>query len=109
MPRRRALVLVPVLTSFVFVFGCGDDPPDKEMQQAQSAIDNARSAGADRYAHDEFVAAEQALKNAHSAVDQRDYRLALTIALDSRERAQTAAKEAADKKQAVKADAAREL
>jgi len=87
---------------------CGD-PPDKEMQQAQTAIEAARAAGADEYAHDEFAGAEDALKRARDAVDQRDYRLALNNALDARERAQNAAKEATDKKNAARANAEREL
>ena len=44
------------------------------------------------------TAAEEALKGAKAAVEQRDYRLALNDALDSRERAQNAAKQAADAK-----------
>ena len=62
------------------------------MQQAQGAIDAARAAGADRYAQRRVhSAAQDALKNAQDAVAQRDYRLALNYALDSRERAQNAA------------------
>jgi hypothetical protein len=79
------------------------------MQQAQAAIDAARASGADRYAPQEFAAAQGALKRAHDAVDERDYRLALNHALDSRERAQTAAKDAADRKAAARADADRAL
>jgi hypothetical protein len=79
------------------------------MQQAQGAIDAARAAGADDYAHDEFMAAEGALKRAREAVEQRDYRLALNNALDSRERAQNAAKEAADQKTAARDEAQRAL
>jgi hypothetical protein len=81
---------------------CGGEPPDKEIQQAQGALDAARAAGADRYAVEEFTAAEDALKRAHDAVAQRDYRLALNNALDSRERAQDAAKQAADGKAAAR-------
>ena len=77
------------------------------MQQAQGAIDAAR-AGADEYAHDELAAAEGARSRAR-AVEQRDYRLALNNALDSRERAQTAAKQAASQKAAARADAERAL
>jgi hypothetical protein len=73
------------------------------MGQAQGAIAAARAAGADEYAHTEIAAAEQALKNARDAVDQRDYRLALNHALESRERAQSAAKEAADQKASTRA------
>ena len=79
------------------------------MQQAQAAIDSARAAGADRFAREEFAAAEGALKRSHDAVAQRDYRLALDAALDARERAQTAAKQAADEKAAARADAERAL
>jgi len=87
---------------------CGD-PPDKEIDQAQGAIDAARAAGADQYAHEEFTAAIEALKRAHEAVGQRDYRLALNHALDSRDRAQNAAKEAADHKASARTDADRAL
>jgi hypothetical protein len=87
---------------------CGN-PPDKEMQQAQAAIDSARAAGADRFAREEFAAAEGALKRSHDAVAQRDYRLALDAALDARERAQTAALQAADEKAAARADAERAM
>jgi hypothetical protein len=65
------------------------------MDQAQGAIDAARAAGADRYAADQFDSAVKALQSAHDAVAQRDYRLALNHALDSRDRAQRAAKEGA--------------
>jgi hypothetical protein len=79
------------------------------MQQAQAAVDSARAACADRFAREEFAAAEDALKRSHDAVAQRDYRLALNAALDARERAQTAAKQAADEKITARADAERAL
>ena len=87
---------------------CGD-PPDKEMQEAQRAIDSARTAGAEQYAQDEFAAAIDALKRSHDAVAQRDYRQALNTALDARERAQTAAKDAASRKTTARTDATRAL
>jgi hypothetical protein len=85
---------------------CGT-PPDKEMQQAQGAIDTARAAGADEYAHDQFAAAVDALTRAQQAVADHDYRLALNDALDSREQAQEAAKDAADSRSAARTDADR--
>lgn len=108
MSSRSSLLLLLCLTFTAFV-GCGGEPPDKEMQQAQGAIDAARAAGADVYATDEFGAAQLALKNAVTAVGDRDYRLALNHALDSRDRAQSAAKQAADNKAAARADAQRAL
>ena len=44
----------------------------------------------------EYTAATQALKQANDAVTERDYRLALNYALESREQAQNAARTAAD-------------
>jgi hypothetical protein len=100
----RALRLLPVFVAFVLTVGCGD-PPDKELHQAQGAIDAARAAGAEKYAADELKAAQDALDHANTAVGDRDYRLALNYALDSRERAQNAAKMAADQKAATRSDA----
>jgi hypothetical protein len=84
-------------------------PPNKEMDQAQGAIDAARAAGADRYAPTEFAAATTALKNATEAVAQRDYRLALNHAIDSREQAQNAARVAADTRAKVRGEVERSI
>ena len=94
--RARALAILCFAAAITI--GCGGEPPDKEIQQAQGALDTAAAAGAGTYATDEFAAAQLALTNAKTAVDQRDYRLALNHALDSRERALNAAKGAADGK-----------
>jgi len=107
MPLRCRL-LSAVMVAAVTAAACGD-PPDKEIQQAQGAIDAAKAAGADLYARDELAAAEKALKDASAAVNDRDYRLALNNALDAREHAQTAAKQAADGKAAARSDAERVL
>jgi len=103
--RRR---IVFAIVSALLAASCGE-PPDKEMQQAQGSIDAARAAGAETYATAEFTAAQDALKQAREAVDQRDYQSALNHALDSRERAQNAAKEAADRKATARGDAERAL
>lgn len=87
--RRLALLIVILSAS------CAE-PPDKEINQAQGAIDAARAAGADRFAAGEFSAATDALKRADEAVAAGDYRLALNHAIDSRERAQSAAKMAVE-------------
>ena len=102
----RRLRLPLALTAVLLTSACGD-PPDKELQQARSAIESARGAGAEVYARDEFSAAETALKSATEAVDQRDYRLALNRALDARERAQNAEQEATSRKAAARTDASR--
>jgi hypothetical protein len=74
------------------------EPPQKEIDMAQGAIDAARAAGADQYAREPFNAANTSLQAAHDAVAQRDYRLALSRAIAAREQAHDAAKRAADGK-----------
>ena len=77
-------------------------PPVKEMNQAQAALDAARAEGAHRYAGDEYTAAIDALRRSREAVSRRDYRLALNDALDSRDRAQTAARMAGEARSAMR-------
>lgn len=90
--RLPTLVLVALIAS-----GCSQ-PPQKEIDQAQTALDAAKAAGAEKYATDEYNAAAGSLQKSHDAVDQRDYRQALNYAIDSRQRSQEAAKLAAEGK-----------
>ena len=87
---RRLALITAILSA-----SCAE-PPSKEMNQAQGAIDAARAAGADKFAAAEFATAQDALKRSEDAVAAGDYRQALSHALDSRERAQNAAKLAVD-------------
>src|SRR4051812_17686471 len=60
-PRvRRLLIGLLLLTAA----GCSE-PPQKEIDQAQSAIDAAHAAGADRYAAEEYAGATSTLQKAH--------------------------------------------
>ena len=71
---------------------------------------NAAGAGRHRCgARDEFAAAVDLLTRSEDAVAQRDYRLALNYALDSRERAQNAARQAADGMASARVEADRAL
>jgi hypothetical protein len=96
------------LLALVLLTACGT-PPHKEIDQAQGAIDAARAAGADRLAPDEFTAATTSLTLAKQAVDQRDYRLALNNALESREHAQNASRGAAEAHARLRAEVERSL
>lgn len=99
--RLVPAMLLPLL---LLVAACSE-PPQKEIDRAQGAIDAARAAGAEQYAPQVFAAATSALKQAHDAVAQRDYRLALTRALDAGDRAQDAARGAADGKARARSEA----
>ena len=105
---RRWRLVSAVLVASSSIVACGS-PPDKEIQQAQTAVDAARAASADRYAKDDYSASTEALKNARTAVDQRDYRSALSYALESKDRAETATKDAADRKTTARLNADRVL
>jgi len=87
MQSCRAVSLLALLA----LVACAD-PPSREMDQAEGAIDAARAAGAEQYAADELAAALAALAQSHEAVTLHDYRSALSYALDSREQAEGAAK-----------------
>jgi hypothetical protein len=98
--RALPAVLLPLL-----LLAACSAPPQKEIDMAQGALDAARAAGAEQYAALEYTAATAALQEAREAVNQRDYRLALTRALDAHDRAQGAAKGAADGKARARGDA----
>jgi hypothetical protein len=104
MRRRSSAWLVAALLASA----CAE-PPTKEIGQAQGAIDTARAAGADRYAADEFAAATQALQQSNDAVGERDYRLALNRAIESREHAQNAARQAAESRAKLRGDVERAM
>jgi hypothetical protein len=95
---RRLLIGILLLAAA----GCSE-PPQKELDQAQSAIDAARAAGAEREAADDFSGAVTTLQKAHDAVDQRDYRQALSYAIDARQRALEATKHVAEARAAAEA------
>jgi hypothetical protein len=96
MPRLSG-PLCAIICAFALSAACSA-PPQKEIDRAQQAVDSARVAGADRYAPAAYAAATSALQQAHEAVAQRDYRLALSRAVDASDLAQEAAKTAADNK-----------
>ena len=103
-PRIARAGARALICAIAFSVACSE-PPQKEIDRAQGAIDAARAAGADQYAAEAFTAATSALQQAHEAVQQRDYRLALSRALDANERALEAAKEGANGKVRARAEA----
>jgi hypothetical protein len=109
MPRlaRRAACWI-VFASLLTAAACAE-PPNKELDQAQGAIEAARAAGADQFAPEAIKAAADALARAHTAVGQRDYRQALSAALDAKERAREAARTAAERMAQLRSEAERSI
>jgi len=97
-----------LLAALLVLPACAE-PPNKELNQAQGALDAAKAAGAQQYAPAEYQTAADSLKAANDAVNQRDYRLALSNALDSRERAQNAARQAAETRARVRSEVERAM
>jgi hypothetical protein len=93
MRRRSACCLVLIL-----LLAACSTPPDKERQQAETALDAARAAGAATYAAVAFEDAQAALKQYDAAVAQRDYRQALSHALEARDLAYAAVKQVETRK-----------
>ncbi len=83
------------------------EPPDKERQQAEGALAAARAADAATYAAGELHAAEAALQKYDAAVSDRDYRQALALAIEARDGAYRATKDAGDNKASARSQAER--
>ena len=77
---------IPIGLLLLALAGCSE-PPQKELDEARSAIEAAQAAGAETYAAEEFAGATAALQKARASVDERDYRQALSYAIDARQRA----------------------
>jgi hypothetical protein len=76
--------------SLVLLLGCSQ-PPMKEISAAGDLLARARAGGAGRWAPDRLAEAEAAMTLAHQKVEQKDYRGALSAALDAAEKARQAA------------------
>jgi hypothetical protein len=103
LPRVRAATWLGALLALCAAAGCAE-PPTKEIDQAQAAIEVAISAGAERFAAAELAGARTALVQARDAVNQRDYKLALNHAIAGRERALAATRATTDARAALKRD-----
>ena len=99
------LTLAVTLSGASFA-GCSS-PPQKEREQAESAIAAARTAEAADYAASDFNSAVTSLGEYDKAVSNGDYRLALSHAISARDSAYTAAKLAAERKTAARNEAER--
>jgi uncharacterized protein DUF4398 len=96
--------LLPIGLLLLALAGCSE-PPQKEIDEARSAIEAAQAAGATIYAADEYAGATGALQKARDSVGERDYRQALSYAIDARQRAIEASRLVPEARAKAKADA----
>jgi hypothetical protein len=89
----RFIRLVAPLCALAVLVAC-EHPPDKEIAAAEAAIAQAKSSEAARYAPDRLKEAEDALSAARQKVQDKDYRGALSSAMEAAERSRAAAQAA---------------
>ncbi len=87
----RAAFRGPLLWLLAVVLAGCEQPPTRELTAAESALADAREAGADSYAPDLWDQANGALQAARQKVEQKDYRGALSAAIDAADKARAAA------------------
>jgi hypothetical protein len=95
---RRASTLAPVLLSCLALSAC-EQPPTKEIATAEAALQQARADAADVFAPDRFGEAQAAVAAAQKKVQAKDYRGALSSALDAAEKSRLASQAATAAKQ----------
>jgi hypothetical protein len=108
MCRHPRLGVALVWLAALVAAACGA-PPNRELADAEEALRVARTAGAERYAPETYTAAAEAYRLANEAVLAGDYRLALNHALESRDQAQSAARESADRHARARDDVHRSM
>jgi len=101
MRRRHWFGVLGSLGCALLLSAC-DQPPAKEIAAAEAALAQARTAQADAYAPEQWKAAELALTQARLKVEAKDYRGALSSAMDAGEKARSAAQAVASSKVLIK-------
>jgi len=104
----RDVRVIPFVLVLLALAGCSE-PPLKELDEARSAIDAAQAAGAEQYAAEEYAGATTTLQKARAAIDERDYRQALSYAIDARQRAIEASRVVPDARARAKTAAEADL
>src|SRR5262245_26941047 len=88
----------PATLSLILLLGLApaacEQPPTKEIAGAESAVQQARAYGASDFAPERFGEAQAALDDAHKRVQAKDYRGALSSALDAAEKSRLASQAA---------------
>jgi len=100
--KKPALTLLGA--SLAVVLGCAK-PPAQELADADGALATAVAAGAEQYAADDLNMAQDALAEAKSLSEAKDYKGAKTAAMDAKTKADAAKAAAEIGKQAAMTEA----
>ncbi len=77
------VVVVMIVAALMMVFSGCAKPPTTEMSDAKLAFQAASDAGAQTYAADQYMSAEEALNQANKLMEQKKYRQAREKALEA--------------------------
>ncbi len=84
MRQVKLLVSVFVVLCLALVFAGCSKPPEAEQKAAKEAMDGAVSAGADKYAKDDFEAAKKVWDSAESQMKDKNYKEAKQGYIDAK-------------------------
>ena len=87
--RSLFYILIALLIAGVFSTGC-QKRPDKEIAEAEKALEAAKEAGAPQYAPQEFKSAEDMMAETYKLVDSKKYKEAKEAAITTKELAEVA-------------------
>lgn len=101
---KNSVIIVLALLLLVSFAGCAK-PPTKEMSDAKTAFQAATNAGAQQYAPDQYMSAEEALNQANQLMEQKKYKEARKKALEALQLSRAAEAAAVNSKNASNRDA----
>ncbi len=101
---KEGLIVFLALVILVSFAGCAK-PPTKEMADARSALDLARTADAESYARDQYMNAEEALNEANALMESKKYKEARKRAIEAATLAQKAHAASIENKNAMNVSA----
>ena len=73
--KLRSISSILAVAGFVFLAGCGGDPPTGALEEANQALQAAVAAGAEQYAANELAAARRAYDDASAALEEESGKL----------------------------------
>ena len=79
---KDSVIIVLALLLLVSFAGCAK-PPTAEMSNAKKAFQDATDAGAQKYAPDQYMSAEEALNQANQLMEEKKYKQARKKALEA--------------------------
>lgn len=101
---RSVLNFCLIMGLTLVAVGCAK-PPTQELDAAKAALDAAKAAEAEVYAPDTYRSASNAMSEANTKVEQKDYEGAKASAIQTKELADRAKSEANTNKQQIRDEA----